>query len=366
MEYWRKPASDRFTQEALEGLAVDRPDEGIYRKVLDNWDRAAKPLDGMGRFEILTARIGAVLGTEEIDISRKAVVVMCSDNGIVEEGISQSGQEVTAAVARELGRGGSSVGKLAAAVGADVIPIDIGINREDVIPGVADWKIRRGTRNFRKEPAMTRQEAVKGIFMGIEAAARCKESGYGLIAAGEMGIGNTTTSSAAAAALLGCEAGKVTGRGAGLSDKGLARKRQVIEEALERYGLRGEGPLKVLETVGGYDIAGLAGLCIGGGLYHIPVVLDGVISMTAAVMAKRLFPETVHYLIPSHKGKEPAVAMLVRELGLEPVIDGNMALGEGTGAVMMMGLLDLALTIYSKRTTFGDIRVEPYERYCGR
>lgn len=131
-------------------------------------------------------------------------------------------------------------------------------------------------------------------------------------------------------------------------------------------GLGGACALRVLETVGGFDIAGLAGVCIGGGLYHIPVVLDGVISMTAAVVAKRLIPETAHYLIPSHRGKEPAVAMLVRELELEPVIDGNMALGEGTGAVMMMGLLDLALCIYRKRTTFGDIQVEPYERYCER
>ena len=366
MEYWGKPAFDKFTQEALARLAVEKPDEGIYRRVLDHWDRAAKPLDGMGRFETLTARIGAVLGSEEMDISRKAVIIMCSDNGIVEEGISQSGQEVTAAVAREMGKGGSSVGKLAAAVGADVIPIDIGINQEDAIPGVADWKIRRGTRNFRREPAMTRQEAVCGIFLGIEAAARCKERGYGIIATGEMGIGNTTTSSAVAAALLGCEAGCVTGRGAGLSDEGLARKRMVIEEALEGYGLRGACALRVLATVGGFDLAGLAGVCIGGGLYHIPVVLDGVISMTAAVVAKRLIPETAHYLIPSHRGKEPAVAMLVRELELEPVIDGNMALGEGTGAVMMMGLLDLALCIYRKRTTFGDIQVEPYERYCER
>lgn len=366
MGYWEKPVWSRFTQEELERLSVDRPDEAVYRKVLENWDKAAKPLDSLGRFETLTARIGAALGTDDIDISRKAVIVMCSDNGIVEEGISQSGQEVTAAVARQMGQGNSPVGKMAALVGADVIPIDIGINQKEAIPGVIDWKIRPGARNFRKEPAMTRQEAAQAVFAGIEAVSRCRDMGYQLIATGEMGIGNTTTSSAVAAALLKCRAWEVTGRGAGLCDEKLARKRQVIEEAVEKYGLFGGEPLRVLETVGGFDLGALAGVCIGGGLFHLPVVLDGVISMTAAVLAKRMFPETAHYLIPSHKGKEPAVSALEAELGLEPVIHADMALGEGTGAVMMMGLLDLAMRIYRKRTTFYDIQVEPYERYCER
>ena len=317
----------------------------------------------MGRFESLTAQIGAILGTEEIDIAKKAVIIMCADNGIVAEGVSQSGQKVTAAVAAQMGRGDSSVGKMAAVIGADTIPIDIGIHSSEPIPGVLDRKIRCGTRNFRKEPAMTGEETARAINTGIEMVAVCKGKGYRILATGEMGIGNTTTSSAVTAALLRCKAEEVTGRGAGLCEEKLRRKVQIITEAIEKYELYGAEPFRVLETVGGLDIAGLVGVCIGSAVYHLPVVLDGVISMAAALLAERLVPGTKKYLIPSHKGKEPAVEMLKEALGLEPVIDGELALGEGTGAVMMLSLLDMALCIYHGGTLFSDIKVKQYERY---
>ncbi|MDE7428989.1 MAG: nicotinate-nucleotide--dimethylbenzimidazole phosphoribosyltransferase, partial [Lachnospiraceae bacterium] len=326
-------------------------------------DRIAKPLDGMGRFESLTARIGAILGTEEIDIAKKAVIIMCADNGIVAEGVSQSGQEVTAAVAAQMGRGDSSVGKMAAVIGADTIPIDIGIHSSEPIPGVLDRKICCGTRNFKKEPAMTGEETARAINTGIEMVAVCKGKGYRILATGEMGIGNTTTSSAVTAALLRCKAEEVTGRGAGLCEEKLRRKGEIITEAIEKYELYAAEPFRVLETVGGLDIAGLVGVCIGGAVYHLPVVLDGVISMAAALLAERLVPGTKKYLIPSHKGKEPAVEMLKEALGLEPVIDGELALGEGTGAVMMLSLLDMALCIYHGGTLFSNIEVNQYERY---
>ncbi|MDE7282257.1 MAG: nicotinate-nucleotide--dimethylbenzimidazole phosphoribosyltransferase [Lachnospiraceae bacterium] len=354
---------DNRTEETLNKLKVEEPDHKIYKKILRNWDSIAKPLDGMGRFETITARIGAILGTDEIDISKKAVIVMCADNGIVEEGISQSGQEVTAAVAAQMGKGASSVGKMAVEAGADTIPVDIGINGKEPIEGVINRKIRCGTGNFSKEPAMTREETVRAIFTGIEIVEECKRKGYQILATGEMGIGNTTTSSAVAAALLRCKTDEVTGRGAGLSDEKLQRKMQVITEAVKKYKLYEAEPLTVLETVGGLDIAGLAGVCIGGGVFHIPIVLDGVISMVAALLSERIVQGTIRYLIPSHKGKEPAVEKLMKELKLEPVIDGRMALGEGTGAVMMFSLLNMALCVYNKRTLFSDIKMEQYERY---
>lgn len=363
MECSEKRISGNYTEEDLDKLLIQQPDKEIHKKVLENWDQVAKPLDGMGRFETLIAQIGAILGTEEIDLSKKAVIIMCADNGIVEEGVSQSGQEVTAAVAKQMAKGASSVGKMAAAIGADTIPVDIGIGTKEQIPEVLDRKIRCGTRNFRIEPAMTGKEAISAIFTGIEIVEDCKQKGYHILATGEMGIGNTTTSSAMAASLLGCEADAVTGRGAGLCDEKLCHKRQIITEAIEKYKLYEAKPLKVLETVGGLDIAGLAGVCIGGGIFHIPVVLDGVISMTAALLAERLVPGTIQYLIPSHKGKEPAVERLMKELHLEPVIDAGLALGEGTGAVMMLSLLDMALSVYRGRTLFSDIQVKPYERY---
>lgn len=363
MEYSQRHRSDSDARKVLEEVSIDTPDSQVFQKVLENWDRIAKPIDGMGRFEAVTAQIGAIQGTDEIDISKKAVVIMCADNGIVEEGVSQSGQEVTAVVAGQMAKGASSVGKMAAVIGADTIPVDIGINLKEPIPGVVDRKIRPGTRNFRIEPAMTLQEAVRAIFTGIEIVAACKGKGYKILATGEMGIGNTTTSSAVAAALLDCEVEEVTGRGAGLCDEKLQHKRQVIGEAIEKYKLRGAEPLRVLQTVGGLDIAALAGVCIGGGVYRVPVILDGVISMVAALIAQRMVPGIIQYLIPSHKGKEPAVEKLMRELNLEPVIDGKMALGEGTGAVMMMSLLEMALSIYHERTLFSDIQIEQYERF---
>lgn len=356
---------DNRTEATLQQLKLQEPDDGIYKKVLKNWDSIAKPLDGMGRFETMIAQIGAIAGTDDIDITKKAVIIMCADNGIVEEGISQSGQEVTAAVAAQMGKGASSVGKMAAMAGADTIPVDIGIHRKEQIPGVLNRKICPGTRNFSKEPAMTREETVRAIFTGIEIVRECKRKGYQILATGEMGIGNTTTSSAVAAALLRCGAEEVTGRGAGLCGEKLQHKKQVITNAVKKYNLYEAEPLTVLETVGGLDIAGLAGVCIGGGVFQIPIVLDGVISMTAALFSERMVPGTIRYLIASHKGKEPAVEKLRKELGLEPVIDAGMALGEGTGAVMLLPLLEMALCVYQKRTLFSDLAIEQYERYSG-
>ena len=362
MECLGKPIWNSYTREELAKLKVKTPDEEIYKKVLSNLDNVAKPIDGLGRFETLTARIGAIQGTEIIDISKKAVIIMCADNGIVEEGISQSGQEVTLAIVRNMADKKSSVGKMAANIGVDTIPVDIGVNYKESIPGVLDRKISLGTRNFKNEPAMTEEETIKAIFTGIEMVFDCREKGYKMLATGEMVIGNTTTSSAVTASLLGCEVTEVTGRGAGLSDEKLKTKQKIIAEAIDKYELKEADALQILETVGGFDIAGLTGVCIGGALYHIPIVLDGVISMVAALLAERIVPGTKEYLIPSHKGKEPATERLATELGLEPVIDGNMALGEGTGAVMMFSLLDIALSVYQDRTTFSDIKIEQYER----
>ncbi|MGN0170210.1 MAG: nicotinate-nucleotide--dimethylbenzimidazole phosphoribosyltransferase [Lachnospiraceae bacterium] len=362
MEFSEKPIWNSYTGRELTKLSIVAPDPDIRKKVLHNWDQIAKPLDGLGRFELLTAQIGAILGTEKPDLSEKAVIIMCADNGVVEEGISQSQQEVTANVAKMMGSKQSSVGRMAETVHADTIPIDIGINTKQAFPGVISHKVKYGTNNFAKEAAMTEEEAVRAIVTGIDAVYSCKQSGYSILATGEMGIGNTTTSSAVAAAILNCGAQKVTGRGAGLSDAGLLKKQQVITDAIKKYALYEADALTVLRTVGGLDIAGLAGVCMGGALFHIPIVLDGVISMVAALVAERLLPGTKDFLIPSHKGKEPAVELLSKELDLAPVIDAGLALGEGTGAVMMFALLDVALSVYHSSNTFHDIQMQEYTR----
>ena len=344
-------------------VQIDLPDKKIEHAIKNNWDHVAKPLDGLGEFEGLLARIGAILGSTEINLTKKAVIVMCADNGVVAEGVSQSGQEITKAVTENLGKRNTSVCKMAKAAGADIIPVDIGVNTNDYMNGVLSRKIRKGTNDFFKEPAMTEAEAVRAITIGMELVKECKENGYTLIGTGEMGIGNTTTSAAMAAALLSVPAQKVVGRGAGLSDTGLIRKTEVIVQALEKYQFQKTEALRILYSVGGLDIAGLCGVFLGGAKYHVPIVADGVISAVAALTAERLCPGTKEFVIPSHKGKEPASDLLMKELGLKPVIDAGLALGEGTGAVMMFSLLDMAMTLYESGATFVDFEIEEYHRF---
>jgi nicotinate-nucleotide--dimethylbenzimidazole phosphoribosyltransferase len=312
---------------------------------------------------------------------------MCADNGIVEEGVTQSGQDVTEAVAAWMGRGESSVCKMAANAKADVIPIDIGINMEGSPEGVLNRKIRMGTANFLKEPAMTGDELERAIETGIELVRDCKDKGYAMIATGEMGIGNTTTSSAVCAALLNLPPDKVTGRGAGLGDAGLSRKIEVIRQALDFHGIINSADeilhvsnvekkdkvkegnrsrdfaIMVLSIVGGLDIAGLTGVFIGGALYNIPIVIDGFISAVAGLAAERLLPGTREVMIPSHLGREEGMKYVLKELDLEPVIDGNMALGEGTGAVMLFPLLDTALALYRGGLKFEETEVAQYKNH---
>lgn len=338
------------------------PNEAVRKQVKKNWDSIAKPLDGMGSFETLTAKIGAIQNTDDPKVKERAVLIFCADNGIVEEGVSQSGQEVTLAVMKSMARKHSSVGKMAKTAGADTLVVDIGVNTKERVEGVLSCKIRPGTRNFLKEPAMTEEETLAAIDTGIRLVRQCKENGYALLATGEMGIGNTTTSSAVVAALLQKSSEEITGRGAGLSDEGLCRKRQVIAQALEKYDLYHAKPFQILQTVGGLDIAGLVGVCMGGALFQVPIVLDGVISMAAGLLAQLLLPGTVDYLIPSHKGKEPGVSFLLQALSMEPVLDAGLALGEGTGAVLLFPLLDTVMSIYEGSSNFQDIGVEQYVR----
>ena len=252
---------------------------------------------------------------------------------------------------------------MAVRAGVTVIPVDIGINSNQPIPGVRDCKVMHGTRDFLVEPAMTEEEALQAVSVGITLVEECKNAGFGILGTGEMGIGNTTTSSAVAAALLGLKASEVTGRGAGLDNEGLLHKKEVIEEALSNYPVSRMDGLEILRTFGGLDIAGMAGVCIGGALYHVPVVLDGLISSVAALAAEKMVPGVKEYLLASHLSKEPAAKEVARQLGLHPVIDAGLGLGEGTGAVMLFSLLDLAMALYTQQTTFENMEIAQYERF---
>ena len=349
--------------EMLRALPAKEISRRMTDKIKKNWDALAVPLDGMGRFSKFLTRIGAVLDDEKIDIGKKIVLVMCADNGIVAEGVSQSGQEITRIVAEGMGRGESSVCKMAQRTGIHILPVDVGINTKEHMAGVRACKIREGSRDFLLEPAMSQEETLQAITVGMELVRELKERGYRLIGTGEMGIGNTATSSAVASALLHEDVKRMTGRGAGLDDKRLQRKYEVIEQALETYGLYEADAFTILQHVGGYDIAALTGVCLGGAVYGMPVVLDGVISMTAALVAATIKPEVKDFLIPSHESREPAVQILMKALQTEPVIRADMALGEGTGAVMMMELLDMAAAVYQEMRTFADAKIDAYERF---
>ena len=361
-------------KEELWDLKIRQADPQIYRNVKDHLNHIAKPLDGLGVLEEMLCTIGAVQGHEMPECSPRGLLIMCADNGIVAEGVSQSGQEVTLAVARNMGNRKSTVCMMAARTEVEVIPVDIGIHAAEQVPGVLDRKVCMGTRDFLREPAMTEEQTLQAISAGIDLVRDCQKRGLQILATGEMGIGNTTTSTAVAAALLGLCVPQITGRGAGLSDKGLSRKIRVIEEALEKYGFQAdpdrrpgreerERALRVLQCVGGLDIAGLCGVFIGGAMYHIPVVIDGVISAAAALCAERLLPGTKTFMLASHAGAEPAMRYLLDALELREVIHADLALGEGTGAVMLFPLLDMAMEVYKGSSSFDEIGVEQYERH---
>lgn len=346
-------------------------DKEIYQQIKAAWDHIAKPLDSMGTFEELLSRIGAIQGRRVPDLKKARLLVCCADNGIVEEGVSQSGQEITAICAESIANGKSSAAIMAGTAGVDVMTLDVGINTDKKLENVRNVKIRKGTRNFRKEPAMTPDESMAAIRLGMDLVRESKEEGYSILCIGEMGIGNTTTSSAVTAALMKLPVKEVTGRGAGLDDEKLLHKQQVIEEALAVYGYEdsisretnSEQALDVLTKVGGLDIAVMAGICLGGAAYGVPIVLDGFISLAAALVACRIKPVTKEYLIPSHSGKEPAMQRIEEELSLTPVIYAHMALGEGTGAVMMMQLLKTANAVYENSISFEKAGIAQYERY---
>ncbi|MDO5539067.1 MAG: nicotinate-nucleotide--dimethylbenzimidazole phosphoribosyltransferase [Eubacteriales bacterium] len=322
------------------------------------WNSIAKPLHSLGKMEDLIIQIAGITGNPDVRLDKKALVIMCADNGIVEEGVTQSGQDVTALVTNNFLTDQATAAVLCKRAGADIKPVDIGVSTDTK---VTNRKIAYGTKNFMKEPAMSRAEAEEALETGIQIVEELVKKDYRIIATGEMGIGNTTTSSALACAFLNRSAEEMTGRGAGLTSSGLEKKIQVIKYALEKYLPDCKDPIDVLACMGGLDIAGLAGVFIGGAIYHIPIVIDGFISSVAALTAFKICPGCRNYMVASHVSKEPAAQMVLDALGLSAVLYGDMCLGEGTGAVTLFPILDMACEVYEKMSTFNDINLEAYQ-----
>lgn len=322
------------------------------------WDGIAKPLNGLGRFESEIIRIASLTGTADVRLDKRAVVVLCADNGVVEEGVTQTDASVTSIMAREIALGHSSVCRMAAAAGADVFSVDIGVKEK--VEGPIPRSVAPGTMNIAKGPAMTREQALTAIETGIRLVKELKDRGYQILVTGEMGIGNTTTTAAVSSVLLNLPIETVTGRGAGLSDEGLLRKQSAIRRAVACNAPDPRDPLDVLIKLGGFDIAGMTGMYLGGALYRVPVVIDGVISAVSALIAARLCPASVPAMIASHVSKEPAAPMILEELGLHAMLHADLHLGEGTGGVCMLPLFDMALSVYHTSAGFDRVGVEQY------
>ena len=344
---------------------ITPPDEVARAEARRRWNDCAKPLGSLGLLETALEDIAALTGSADIRLDRRAVLVLCADNGVEAQGVTQSPSSVTGLVAKQLAARRTSVCRMAQAARCQVVPVDVGILDFQEMPGVLSRRIGNGTGDISQGPAMTRRQAEQALHTGMELVREQQALGVDLLATGEMGIGNTTTSSAVACVLLGRPAEEMTGRGAGLSDQGLQKKTAAIRRALEVNRPDPSDPLDILQKVGGFDIAAMCGVFLGGALYRVPVLIDGLISAVAALCALRLCPAAGKAMLASHVSAEPAGGLVLEALGKQPLITAGMRLGEGTGAVAAMPLLDLALAVYRESYTFEEGGIEAYQPQGG-
>lgn len=350
-------------EEKLQSLLRSVPprDEAAVRAARKRLDGLCKPPGSLGRLEDIAAALAGITGRVENTFPKKAVVIAAADNGVTEEGVASADPAFTRTQTLNFIRGVTGVGVLARRAGADLIVADVGIDGPPCPPPVLDCIVARGTRNFCREPAMTREEALSALFAGAALARTAKERGYSALGAGEMGIGNTTTSAAVLSVLTGCDPEDVTGRGAGLSEEAYRRKIEVIRRGIALHAPDPADPVDVVRTLGGFDIAALAGLYIGAASLRLPIVSDGFISTTAALVAVRLAPAVRDYIIPSHKSAEPGFSRLAEAAGLRPMLDLDMRLGEGSGCPLAFFLMDCACDLISRMATLEEAAVG--ERY---
>lgn len=334
---------------------IRRPDPDLRQKARQHWDNLTKPLGSLGRLEEAAIRLAGITGEIIPEINKKAVLVMCGDHGVAEEGVSAYPQEVTELMIANFARGGAAISVLARRFDAGLVVVDVGSKGKKLPPSVIDCRVRRGTADMAVGPAMTREEALRAVDVGIDRVMELGRRGVQMLAIGEMGIGNTTAGAAIAAVFTGRPVEELTGRGTGIDDQAVLRKREVVRRAIEVNRPDPADPLGVLAKVGGLEIAGMAGAVLGAAAAGIPLVLDGMISTAAALVAARWEPKVCDYLFASHLSAEPAHRYLLEELGLKPLINADMRLGEGTGAVLCFPLFDAAVSLAREMATFADL-----------
>ncbi|KEO81810.1 nicotinate-nucleotide--dimethylbenzimidazole phosphoribosyltransferase [Tumebacillus flagellatus] len=327
----------------------------VMEEARNRWDQLTKPPGSLGKLEEIGIRLAGIQGTVFPSVERRAVVVMCGDHGVTAEGVSAFPSEVTGLMMQNFAGGKAGVNVLARQMGADVHVVDVGSRCEVEIPGVLRKKIKSGTDNLAVGPAMTRDEALAALEVGRETARNLSADGVQVIALGEMGIGNTTPSSAIAAVLTGHPLAELVGRGTGIDENTLSLKGQVIQRALDVNQPNPQDALDVLAKVGGLEIAGLAGVVLGAAEAGTAVLVDGVIAAAAALTAYRMEPAVGAYLFASHLSQEPAHRVMLAAMELSPLLQLEMRLGEGTGAVLAMPLLEAATRLVREMATFADL-----------
>ena len=337
---------------------IPQPDNTAAEQARARQNRLTKPAGSLGRLEDLSIQLASIQGTLHPDVSRKSVIVMAADHGVAKEGVSAYPADVTRQMVMNFVQGGAAINVLARQAGARISVVDMGVAGD--CPGslsVINARNDHGTRNMAECPAMTRQQAEDTILRGMEIAEREYSRGVDILATGDMGIGNTTPSSAMTAVFTDLPVEQVTGRGTGIDDRGLSAKVAVIEKAMRVNRPDRKDPLDVLAKVGGFEIGGLAGLIIGSAARRVPVVVDGFISSTAALLACEMLPEVRPYLIAAHCSVEIGHRAVLEKIGLEPLLDLRMRLGEGTGAALAFHIVEASIRILNEMATFEDAGV---------
>lgn len=318
-------------------------------------DRLIKPTGSLGKMENICTQLAGIYGKKYFDTSKKIVISFAGDHGVYEEGVAPDPQNITILQFQNFPKKINGVGTISKFVGADVLPVDVGINCDEKIEGVLDYKIRKGTYNMAKGPAMTREEAERCISIGIEMAEKCIQDDYTLIGIGEMGIANTTPSTAIISVFGNIDPEEITGKGAGLKKELIRHKADIIRKSIDINKPNAKDAIDVLSKVGGFEIGAMAGVIMGCAANRIPVVLDGFISYAAALLAYHINPATKEYMIASHLSAEPGAKKALDIMGLEPFLNMDMRLGEGSGAALAFNMIEAANYVYKNMATFDEI-----------
>lgn len=325
----------------------------LLQQAQSRLDNKTKPLGSLGKLEQFAARMAAISKTADPETDKKIIFVFAGDHGVTEEGVSAFPKEVTAQMVYNFLSGGAGVNVLARHAGAEVAVVDVGVDHDfQGCTGLIHKKVAGGTANFAKGPAMTMEEMLAALRVGIELADECRAKGISMVGTGEMGIGNTTPSSAIIAAFSGLPVRELTHRGTGINDSALENKIRVIEKGLVRNKPDQGNPLDVLAKLGGFEIAAIAGLVLGCAANSIPVVIDGFISTAGALIASELHPHVRDYIFAAHKSVETGHQFMLDRIGVKPVLDLDLRLGEGTGAALAMTLIEAGVKILREMATF--------------